>query len=165
MFVGLPRKASKCTLTWKLSLLFWAVNFFSCSIITRDHEGYEGHHWVEILPTGLPELSKLSRTLLKLRKAKFLESTCSKKNEKLICSDFDLAGGFGTWKFDYMGEILRRIRISGRTYSLFASRPRKCGKTNLIENSKKLKCWKMSFGKSLRKIRRSCTPTYTLTLK
>ena len=36
---------------------FLVVNFFGFLVITRDHGSFEEHHYVEILPTGLPELS------------------------------------------------------------------------------------------------------------
>ena len=52
---------------------FLLVNFFGFLVITRDHGSFEVRHYVEILPTGLPELSKPSRDLLELKKAKFLE--------------------------------------------------------------------------------------------
>ena len=50
---------------------FLLVKMFGFLVITRDHGGFEGRHWVEILPTGLPDLSKPSRDLLELRKTEF----------------------------------------------------------------------------------------------
>ena len=37
---------------------FFVVNLFRFFVITRHHGSFEGRHLVEILPTGLPELSK-----------------------------------------------------------------------------------------------------------
>ena len=48
--------------------------FLGFSVISRDHGSFEGRHLVEMNPTSLPELSKPSRDLLELRKAKFVEA-------------------------------------------------------------------------------------------
>ena len=58
---------------------FLLVNFFGFSVITRDHGSFEGRHLVEMNPTSLPELSKPSRDLLELRKAKILETKILEK--------------------------------------------------------------------------------------
>ena len=55
----------------EIVVTFLVVNFFGFLVITRDHGSFEGRHWVEILPAGLPELFKPSRDLLELRKFKF----------------------------------------------------------------------------------------------
>ena len=55
------------------------VNFFLD--ITRDHGSCEGRHQVEILPTGLPDLSKPSKPTKNLKKRKMLE-TIFLKNPK-----------------------------------------------------------------------------------
>ena len=61
---------------------FLLVNFFGFSVITRDHGSFEGRHLVEMNPTSLPELSKPSRDLLELRKAKILETKIFRETEK-----------------------------------------------------------------------------------
>ena len=49
---------------------FLVVNFFGFLVITRHHGSFEGRHLVEILPTGLPELSKPKFLKSKLGKTK-----------------------------------------------------------------------------------------------
>ena len=48
------------------------VKFEGSLVITRDHGSFESRHQVEILPTGLPELFKPARDLLKPRKFEIL---------------------------------------------------------------------------------------------
>ena len=47
------------------------VKIFGFLVITRDHEGFEGCHQVEIFATGLPDLSKPVRDLLELTNIEF----------------------------------------------------------------------------------------------
>ena len=51
---------------------FLVVIFFGFLVITRDHGSFEGFHWVDFFPTGLPELFKPTRDLLELRRSEFL---------------------------------------------------------------------------------------------
>ena len=44
------------------------VNLFSFLVIKSSHGSYEGCHLVEILPTGLPDLSKPSKSTKNLKK-------------------------------------------------------------------------------------------------
>ena len=44
----------------------------------RDHGSFGGRHQVEILPTGLPERPKPSKTSPNLRKTKVLETNISR---------------------------------------------------------------------------------------
>ena len=59
---------------------FILANLFSLLVIESSHGSYEGRHWVEILPTGLPDLSKPSRDLLELRKTEFFRINNKQKN-------------------------------------------------------------------------------------
>ena len=61
---------------------FFVVNMFGCSIITRHHGCFEGHHLVEILPTGLPELFKPSGTRDSVEKPQLLEFKLFLNSEK-----------------------------------------------------------------------------------
>ena len=63
---------------------FLLVNFFGFLVITRDHGSFEGRHLVEMNPTSLPELSKPSRDLLELRKAKILETNIFRETGYLL---------------------------------------------------------------------------------
>ena len=60
------------------------MNFFGFSVITRYHERFEGCHLVEILPTGLPELRKPSKTRTKTEEIQKPDpKTSIKQSEKL----------------------------------------------------------------------------------
>ena len=51
-------------------------------VITRDHGSFEGRHQVEILPTGLPELSKPARDLLEPTKTTRTTRTTTTRTTK-----------------------------------------------------------------------------------
>ena len=51
-------------------------------VITRDHGSFGGRHQVEILPTGLPELSKPARDLLEPTKTTRTTRTTTTRTTK-----------------------------------------------------------------------------------
>ena len=51
------------TLTFNLVVTFAVVNYSVFFVVTRHHGSFQGRHQVNILPLGLPELSKSSRDL------------------------------------------------------------------------------------------------------
>ena len=59
------------------------VHFGGFGVTARNPPDEFCRKLVEIVPTGLPELSKPSRTTLKIRKTTFLESMCLNKNMKI----------------------------------------------------------------------------------
>ena len=59
------------------------VNLFGFFVIKSSHGCYKWRHQVEIVATGLPDLSKPSRDLLELRKTQFSRIKILKKNQKV----------------------------------------------------------------------------------
>ena len=68
------------------------VKKFGFLVITRDHGSFWGHHQVEILPTGLPELFKPARDLLEptktTRTTRTTTTGTTKPHDYLIFSVF-----------------------------------------------------------------------------